>query len=222
MRAMILAAGRGERLRPLTETIPKPMIPVSSEPLMVHQLKWLKRAGIKNIVVNLHHLGNQIESHIGNGRQYGVQVDYSHESELLDTGGGIVNALPLLGTDPFVVLNGDVWTRFRFQRLAARTTECAHLILAPKPETHEYGDFRLVEGLVDRPPDPADRTHVFCGISLLNPNLFDGCPTGVFSLTRNLLFDRIHEKKVTGEIFDGLWIDVGSHAGLKEVRRIMT
>lgn len=222
MRAMILAAGRGERLRPLTETMPKPMIPVSSEPLIVHQLKWLKRAGIRNIVINLHHLGEQIESHIGGGKQYGVNVSYTHEEALLDTGGGICNALPLLDAEPFVVLNGDVWTNYRFASLIARSTDCAHLVLTSKPESRALGDFSLVEGNVQRSADVRERDLVFCGISVIHPKIFDSSPNGAFSLTRDLLFDRVANQEVTGEIFDGLWIDIGSPEGLKHVRRVMT
>lgn len=222
MRAMILAAGRGERLRPLTETIPKPMIPVSSEPLIVHQLKWLKRAGIRDVVVNLHHLGEQIESHIGRGKQYGVNVSYTHEEALLDTGGGIFNALPHLGDEPFVVLNGDVWTNYRFVNLTPCTTECAHLVLTRKPALREIGDFSLKGGVVQRPDDVQRRDLVFCGISVIHPRVFDDATGGAFSLTRDLLFDRVANQEVTGEIFDGLWIDIGTPEGLKQVRRVMT
>ena len=222
MRAMILAAGRGERLRPLTESMPKPMIPVSSEPLIVHQLKWLKRAGIRDIVINLHHLGEQIESHVGSGKQYGINVSYTHEAVLLDTGGGIFNALPKLGDEPFLVLNGDVWTNFRFADLAKCTTDCAHLILTRKPSVHAFGDFSLEGGYVTRYEDPQQHELTFCGISIIHPQIFDNSPRGAFSLTRDLLFNLIAKKEVTGEIFDGLWIDIGTQEGLKHVRRVMT
>ena len=119
MKAMILAAGRGERLRPLTEHTPKPLVRVGGTPLIAHQLRWLASAGITEIVVNLHHLGEQIASFCGDGQQFGVAIQYSREEELLETAGGILNALPLLGDEPFVVLNGDVYTDFPFARLPA-------------------------------------------------------------------------------------------------------
>ena len=142
MRAMILAAGRGERLRPLTERVPKPMIPIGGEPLIVHQLRWLRRAGIEEVVVNLHHLGEQVEGHVGNGGDVGIRVRYSREASLLGTGGGIKRALPLLGDDPFLVLNGDIWTSFAFRDVLGVSPEVAHLVLTPLSGPSAPGGFR--------------------------------------------------------------------------------
>ena len=143
MKAMILAAGRGERLRPLTDRMPKPMIPIASEPLITHQIRWLQRAGVTEVVINLHHLGEQIQSHLGSGRDLGVSIRYSLEEELLDTGGGIVKALPLLGEAPFLLLNGDIWSNFRFVSLVDAMPETGHVVLTPTPAHRKVSDFGL-------------------------------------------------------------------------------
>ena len=150
LKAMILAAGRGERLRPLTERIPKPLIPIGTEPLIVHQLRWLHRAGIREVVINLHHLGGEIERTLGAGNDLGVRIHYSVEERLLDTGGGIRNALPILGDEPFVLLNGDIWTNYRFANLVGLRPRLAHLVLTPKPPEKTRADFHLARGRVRR------------------------------------------------------------------------
>lgn len=220
MKAMILAAGKGTRLLPLTEKLPKPMIPISSEPLIVHQLRWLKRGGITDVVINLHHLGEQIRSHLGSGRQFGVSITYSEEEELLDTGGGIVNALSLLGDDEFVVLNGDVWTSFRFQRQLVEPQATIHLILVSRPETREHGDFGLNQHWVSRSEAPTSNTWVYSGIAYVNPSVFASESLRAFSL-RDVIFKEVAEGRVSGEVFDGIWFDVGTHDALKRVRRLM-
>ncbi len=217
---MILAAGKGTRLLPLTESVPKPMILINSEPLVVHQIRWLKRAGIRDIVINLHHLGEQIESCLGSGRHLGVKITFSREEELLDTGGGIAQALPLLGDSPFVVLNGDIWTNFTFSTLTEQSTQSAHLILQPAVSESAPRDFRLKGKLVEKDNNRSGHTHTFCGISLLHPRIFDNSPEGTFSLTRDLLFTLARENKVSGESFTGTWIDIGSPEGLKRARRV--
>lgn len=214
---MILAAGRGERLRPLTDTMPKPMIPISSEPLIVHQLRWLRRAGIKEVVVNLHHLGEQIEAYVGSGRDLGVTVQYSHERELLDTGGGIANARSLLGDAPFLILNGDIWTNYSFRQLLEVAPASAHVVLTPKPPHREAADFHMDGDHVRR---GAANDLVYCGISVLSWQLFDAAPQAPFSL-RDLLFRAVAAGTLHGELFDGTWIDIGSHDQLKAVRRMV-
>ncbi len=139
---MILAAGRGERLRPLTDHTPKPLVAIAGQPLIVHQLRWLAAAGIRDIVINLHHLGEAIADALGDGAKLGVRIHYSREVTLLETGGGIVRALPLLGTGPFVILNGDMWTDYPFARLPTTlATDLAHLVLTPTPANRSEGDF---------------------------------------------------------------------------------
>lgn len=219
MKAMILAAGRGERLEPLTERMPKPMIPIGSEPLIVHQIRWLRRSGIKEIVVNLHHLGEQIENHVGRGRDLGVDVQYSHEATLLDTGGGIVAALPMLGDAPFLVLNGDVWTNYPFKQLATTAPAAGHLVLTRKPPHRVNADFALVDGRVRRNGDDTDDL-VFCGIAVLNPSIFAYAPSGAFNVAHDLYFDAANAGRLTGERFEGAWFDIGTHDQLKAVRRL--
>ena len=145
MKAMILAAGRGERLRPLTDRVPKPLAEVGGEPLLAHQLRWLAAAGLRDVVINLHHLGQQIVEAFGDGTAHGVRIRYSEEPTLLETGGGIVNALPLLGDEPFVLLNGDIFTDFPLTRLLTRLAPGAgaHLLVTPRPPFREHGDFDL-------------------------------------------------------------------------------
>lgn len=217
---MILAAGKGTRLLPLTETVAKPMILINSEPLVVHQIRWLKRAGIRDIVINLHHLGDQIQSCLGSGRHLGVKVTFSREEDLLDTGGGIAQALQYLGDAPFLVLNGDIWTNFPFTTLTEKSTQTAHLILQPAESDSAPRDFRLDGKLVKKDEDKSKHTHTFCGISLLHPRVFDNQSQRTFSLTRDLLFALTKDNKVSGESFTGTWIDIGTPKGLKRVRRV--
>ena len=220
MRAMILAAGRGERLRPLTERIPKPLLPVAGEPLIVHQLRWLHRAGIRDVVINLHHLGETIERTLGTGTDLGVRIRYSRESKLLDTGGGIKRALPELGPGPFVVLNGDIWTNYAFRNLTDVRPARAHLVLTPKPAYKDHADFHLVRNgdtaVLQR---GADNDLTYCGIAVLAESLFDVTPDGPFSLT-DPLFKAAARGEVTGEVFDGTWIDIGTPGELKRARRL--
>lgn len=217
---MILAAGKGTRLAPLTEKLPKPMIPISSEPLIVHQLRWLKRAGIVDVVVNLHHLGDQIREHLGSGRQFGVNISYSNEDVLLETGGGIVKALPLLGSEEFVLLNGDVWTSYRFTRKVLDREATMHLILVPKPDDREHGDVSLEDTRVLRHGHRDSNRWVYSGIAFVKPDIFKEETVRPFSL-REILFREIAANRVTGETHEGIWYDIGTHEQLKRVRRLM-
>ena len=220
MKAMILAAGRGERLRPLTDRIPKPLLPIAGEALIVHQIRWLRRAGITDIVVNLHHLGEQIEERVGAGRDLGVNVRYSREATLLDTGGGVKAARPLLGAAPFLLLNGDIWTNYPFGRLTELEPCAGHLVLTPKPAHRETADFALVESRVRRNGN-SDDDLVFTGIAVLNPALFADAPEGTFNIAHELYFDAAAAGRLTGEVFRGAWFDIGSPAQLKAVRRLI-
>jgi N-acetyl-alpha-D-muramate 1-phosphate uridylyltransferase len=214
---MILAAGRGARLRPLTDHTPKPLLSIAGAPLIVHQVRWLAAAGIRDIVINLHHLGEDIAATLGDGAAFGVRIAYSREATLLETGGGIVKALPLLGSEPFVILNGDTWTDYPFAHLSRSLgNDLAHLILTRTPPNRSEGDFGL-DG--DRVTRSKDRSCVYCGISLLSTALFDGAPAGPFSL-RDLLFGAIAKGRVGGELWNGRWIDIGTPDQLEAVRRI--
>ena len=215
---MILAAGRGERLRPLTERIPKPLLPVAGEPLIVHQLRWLHRAGVRDVVINLHHLGEAIARALGTGTDLGVRIHYSPEPELLDTGGGIKKALPLLGPGPFVVLNGDIWTNYAFRDLTEARPAKAHLVLTPTPAHKDHADFRLDTG-TQHVRRGADNDLTYCGIAVLAESLLDDTPDGPFSLTAPL-FKAADTGEVTGEIFNGTWIDIGTPGELERARRL--
>lgn len=214
MKAMIFAAGRGERLRPLTERVPKPMVEVRGRPLLEHQLDWLRRAGIREVVINLHHLGQQIVDAFGDGRRHGVKIAYSLEPQLLDTGGGLVKALPLLGTEPFLVLNGDIYTDFPFTALppALDAGVLGHLVVTPRPDFRERGDFEVADERITARGD----SYVYCGIALLHPALLAGYPAEPFSL-REAYFAAIERQALTAQIWNGYWTDIGSPEQLAEV-----
>lgn len=219
---MILAAGRGERLRPLTDRQPKPLLPVAGAPLIVHQLRWLRRAGVTEVVVNTHHLAAQVEQRLGTGEAFGLPIRISREAELLDTGGGIRQALPWLGPEPFLVLNGDIWTDYAFAALLTVPVEAdalGHLVLTPTPDHLPHGDFHLdAGGRVRREPAAANDL-TYCGIARLTTALFDDAPDGPFSL-RELYFAAAAAGRLTGERFAGTWIDIGTPGQLARARRV--
>lgn len=215
MRAMILAAGRGERLRPLTDRLPKPLLEVGGEALMARHLRRLAGAGFRQVVINLGHLGEKIEAAVGDGSRWGLAVHYSREPEgALETGGGIVQALPLLGDAPFLVVNGDIFTDFPFARLRSVKCDHAHLVLVPVPADRAGGDFALVNGRVHNTGQPA---FTFSGISLYHPRFFDGAPGGRWSVVP-LLREAVDRQQVTGEQYPGSWHDVGSAEKLRELK----
>lgn len=213
---MILAAGRGERLRPLTDTTPKPLLMVAGKPLIQWHIEALVRAGLTSIVVNHAWLGEQIEAALGDGRRYGARIVYAREGEqALETGGGIFNALPLLDDAPFLVINGDILTDFDFRTLPTRPEGLAHLVLVPNPPHHPRGDFYLTGNTVlDESTHNSERL-TFSGIGVYDPELFDACTPGVFPLAP-LLRKAMAKDRVTGERYTGRWIDVGTHERLRE------
>lgn len=211
---MILAAGRGERMRPLTDHTPKPLLPVAGRPLIVHQLTALRAAGIAELVINTGHLGAQLTSVLGDGGIWGLRIVYSPEPpDALETGGGIFQALPLLGSEPFLVVNGDVWTDYPFVRLPAAPVGLAHLVLVDNPSHHPVGDFSLRNGRVEE-TDAARLT--FSGISVLRPELFADCAPGRFPLGP-LLRRAMTDGRVTGEHYRGGWRDIGTPQRLAEL-----
>jgi MurNAc alpha-1-phosphate uridylyltransferase len=211
---MILAAGRGERMRPLTDRTPKPLLRVGGKSIIAYHLENAARAGIREVVINLAHLGSQIESALGDGRRFGLRIHYAREPEgALETGGGIFNALPLLGLEPFAVINGDVWTDFDLARLPPQPPALAHLVLVDNPSHHPSGDFALIGGRVY--PDGPDRL-TFAGIGVYRPELFAGCTAGPFKLAP-LLRRFMAAGAVTGERFTGRWLDVGTPERLAEL-----
>jgi N-acetyl-alpha-D-muramate 1-phosphate uridylyltransferase len=205
---MLLAAGRGERLRPITDTLPKPLVEIAGKSLIVYHLEALARAGIRSVVINLSWLGEKIHAALGDGSRYGLRIAYSEEGPVpLETGGGIHRALPLLGADPFLVVNSDVWTNMDFSRvLTLEAGADARLMLAPNPAHHPRGDFGL-EGdfVVER---EAER-FTYTGIGVYRPELFAGCAPGKFPLLP-LLQRAITARRLRGEVYRGEWLDIGS------------
>jgi len=211
---MILAAGRGERMRPITDSTPKPLLQIGGESLIGHHLRALASAGITEVVINYAHLGEQIVSTLGDGGRYGVNIRYSPERQALGTGGGIVQALPLLGDEPFVVINGDIWTDFPLERLLSPMSDLARLVLVDNPPHHPEGDFGLVDHRVVNAPG-----FTFSGIGLYHPDLFADCRPGRFPLAP-LLRRVVASGMVEGLYYDGIWIDVGTKDRLAEADRI--
>ena len=214
MKAMILAAGRGERMRPLSDERPKPLLSAGGKPLLQWLIESLSEHGFTELVVNTAWLGDQIESWLGDGHRFGVQVQYSRESQgALGTGGGIHNALPLLGKQAFLVVNGDIWTDYSFARLRKRTVTHAHLVLVDNPPQHPNGDFELTERLIG---NGTKHRFTFAGIAVYHPTLFDTCSAGEFPLAP-LLRDAADKRNATGEHFDGQWFDVGTPQRLHQL-----
>lgn len=219
MKAMILAAGKGERMRPLTLTTPKPLVRAAGVPLIEYHLRALAAAGFNEIVINHAWLGQQIEDHLGDGSRFGLSIQYSPEGEPLETGGGIFRALSLLGDDAFLVVNGDIWTDYDFSVLHQPINGLAHLVLADNPPHHPNGDFTLIDGKV-QDGEPDAQTLTYSGIAVLHPQLFDGCSDGAFKLAP-LLRNAMAKGEVTGERLKGHWVDVGTYERLAEAEALI-
>ena len=216
MRAMILAAGRGDRLRPLTDEIPKPLVEIGGKPLIGYHLEKLAAAGFREVVVNQGHLGDLLPAALGDGRRWGLRIHWSDEQpQALETGGGIHKALPLLGAGPFLVVNGDLWTDYPYARLRAVKCDWAHLVLVPNPAHNPAGDFALHGARVREEGAPR---LTFSGIAVYHPRLFDGCSPGKFSVVP-LLRAAMRDHVVTGESYAGDWSDVGTPERLEALRQ---
>jgi MurNAc alpha-1-phosphate uridylyltransferase len=213
---MILAAGRGERMRPLTDAQPKPLLRVRGRPLIEHHVLALARAAIPSIVINLSWLGEQIRDYLGDGSRYGVAIRYSDEQpRALETAGGIFRALRWLQPGPFAVVNGDVFTDYPFERLQIAANRNAHLILVDNPPHHLGGDFGLDGTSVVA---NAARRYTFAGLSVYHPDFFDGCVDGAFPL-KPLLLRSIEAGRCSGERYGGVWEDVGTPERLGVLNR---
>jgi MurNAc alpha-1-phosphate uridylyltransferase len=207
MKAMVLAAGRGERMRPITDKLPKPLVPVAGKPLIVYHLERLAAAGVRDVVVNLSWLGERIRAALGDGGEYGLSISYSEEGPVpLETGGGIFKALPLLGPGPFLVVNGDTWSDIDYSHLALEDGANGRIVLVPNPTHNLRGDFG-VEGdfVVDRPTD----RFTYSGVGVYRPEFFDGCSPGRFPMLP-LLKRAIAARVLRGELHGGEWCDVGT------------
>lgn len=211
---MILAAGRGERMRPLTDKVPKPLLEVAGKALIVYQIEALEAAGIKNIVINTGHLGDQIQYELGMGESFGVQIQYSDEGDdILETAGGIIKALPLLGDEPFIVANADIFTDFDYSSLPEQLNSDAHLILVDNPSHNLSGDFAYKEGRII---GQSDQNLTYSGIAVFQPRFFKNCKPGRSPLAP-LLHQSAQSNRLSGQHFKGMWSDIGTPDRLKEI-----
>jgi MurNAc alpha-1-phosphate uridylyltransferase len=214
--AMVLAAGRGERLRPLTETTPKALVEVRGRSLLERHLDTLAAAGIETVVINLGWLGDRIAERVGSGRDYGLNVIYSPEGEnILETGGGIHRALPLLGSDPFLVVNADVYTDMPLPPAELAPPDAGHLVLVPRPSHKDHGDFDLRDGRIR---ESADAAYTFSGVAVYRPEFFADCEPGRFPLAP-MLKSAARQDRLAGSLYEGLWEDVGTPQRLTELNR---
>ncbi len=216
MIAMILAAGRGERLRPLTENTPKALVEVRGRSLLERHLDRLAAAGIETVVINLGWLGDRIAERVGSGHEYGLNVIYSPEGDnILETGGGIHRALPLLGPDPFLVVNADIYTDMPLPPAGLADADMGRLVLVPRPAHKERGDFDLRDGRVCESDDPPC---TFSGIAVYRPEFFAGCEPGRFPLAP-MLKAAASAGRMAGSLYEGLWEDVGTPERLEDLNR---
>lgn len=225
MKAMILAAGLGQRMRPLTDHQPKPLLPLRGKPLIQYHLESLAQMGVAQVVINLAYLGDLVRAFVGDGSRWGLQVSYSEEPEPLETGGGLVRALPLLGTEPFLLVNADVWTDWSFDVWRQRTLaagQLGHLLLVPNPDFHPAGDFGLNQSGYLRSDEQLPR-YTFAGISLVHPDLVAAYPQRreKFPLVEALRW-AIAAGRVTGEVYTGGWSDVGTPARLADLEWVLS
>jgi MurNAc alpha-1-phosphate uridylyltransferase len=221
MKAMILAAGRGTRMAPLTDTCPKPLIPLCGKPLIIHHLEKLAAAGITDIVINHAWLGEQLEQTLGNGSSWGIRIQYSPENEALETGGGVYQALPLLGEDAFLLINGDVWTNWDYNEVmntSLQEGELGHLWLIDNPAHNPQGDFCLGEGKVLDTALLNETALTFSGISLLSPQLWAECTSGAYPLAP-MLRAAMLQQQITGSKLNADWVDVGTPQRLSDLEQ---
>jgi len=215
MKAMILAAGRGERMRPLSDHTPKPLLEAGGKPLIVYHIENLSRAGFSQIIINIAHLGYKIMQVLGDGSRWNVEIVYSDEQKegALESAGGIIKALPLLGEEPFFVVNGDVWSDYPFDTDFTLEDDLAHLILVPNPEHHFGGDFSLQNGRVKSEGKPR---YTFSGMGYYKAELFKNLAYGKRALAP-LLRESMHKDRVSGELYEGIWHDIGTPERLSAV-----
>ncbi len=215
---MILAAGHGKRMLPLTANTPKPLLEVSGVPLIEHHLKSLASVGFRSVVINHAYLGEQIVSHLGDGKRFGIEINYSDESAsgALETAGGILNALPLIASDPFIVINGDIFTDFRFEQLLQPFDEKARLVLVPNPEQHPAGDFAITSSGLAALKSQDVASWTYSGIAVYKKSFFEGLAKGPQPLAP-LLRQAIREQEVSAQVYQGAWHDIGTPERLRAI-----
>lgn len=214
MKAMILAAGRGERMRPLTDHTPKPLLEVGGKALIEYHLTALQQAGVREVIINHAWLGEQIESRLGNGERYGLQIQYSPEVPVaLETAGGIIQALSHLGTEPFIVVNGDIWCDYPMQQLPQQLDGLAHLVMVDNPPHNPQGDFCLIDGRLQA--EGQDKL-TYSGIGVYHPQLFAGLEPGIRPLAP-ILKAAMAKGLVSGEQYEGQWLDIGTPERLHQL-----
>lgn len=221
MKAMILAAGKGERMRPLTLHTPKPLVRAAGVPLIEYHIRALAKAGFTELVINHAWLGEQLVEYLADGARFGVSIAWSAEGEPLETGGGIFQALPLLGDEPFLLVNGDVWCDYDFALQRRPLAGLARLVLVDNPQHHPLGDFTLRAGLIASPESQGQEEKLtYSGIATLSPQLFQGCAAGAFKLAP-LLHEAARQGRLEGEHYKGRWIDVGTHERLAQLEALL-
>ena len=220
MKAMILAAGRGERLRPLTERVPKPLVEAGGKPLLAWHLERLARAGYREVVINVSHLGEQIVAHVGDGARYGLRVAWSREATPLETAGGLAQARALLGAAPFLLVNSDIYCEYELALLRELSLKehLAHIVLVPNPPHHPEGDFTLEAGAVGNGAAPR---YTYAGIAVVSPALVADVRAGDKAPLGPLLRKAADRRRLAGELYRGLWTDVGTMARLDELRTLL-
>lgn len=220
MKVMMLAAGRGERLRPLTDRIPKPLVEVGGKPLVLWHLERLAAAGLRQIVLNVSHLADAIIERLGDGRRFGLSIAYSREAQPLETAGGIAQARALLGEGPFLLVNSDVYCEVDFAALAGTplAARLAHLVLVPNPAHRAQGDFSLVDGLVGNDGEPR---YTYAGVAVLSPRLVERVQPGEKAPLAPLLREAAERRMISGELYTGLWQDVGTAERLRELESLL-
>ena len=215
MRAMVLAAGRGERLRPLTDEVPKSLVEVRGESLLERHLANIRVAGVRTVVINLGWLGDKIVERVGSGDRYGLNVLYSQEGDnILETGGGIHKALPLLGDEPFLVVNADIYTDMPVPTIELADEHVGHLVMVPSPDYRDGGDFDIEEGLIR---NGETQRLTFSGVAMYRPSFFDGCEAGRFPLAP-MLREAAENGQLSGSLYEGQWADIGTPERLRAIQ----
>lgn len=220
MKAMILAAGRGERMRPLTDRIPKPLLEVAGKPLIIWHLEKLAKANFKNVIINHAYLGEMIEAYIGDGSRWNLKITYSREGSPLETAGGIKKALPLIGDQPFLVVNADIFTDFNYATIKNRNLNDfkGHLIMVKNPKQHPEGDFVLKDNQIKL--EGKERL-TFSGIAIYQPEIFEGISIKPVAKLEPILEKLITSKYISGEVHEGLWFDIGTPERLNEINLLL-